>query len=293
MDALVFSGGGARGAYQIGVYEALVEAGFQPDMVTGTSVGAILATLVAARCPPAEMKRLWRKACEPGFMPYRRDLHRIREWTHVRDNTDLEVMLREEVDWEAVRRSTIDLRITAVDVCDGQRVMFTNEDVSPEAVLASTAIPLLFPPEPVNGEHLWDGGLLTSTPLQPAIEDGATRIVAILNEPLYPPDTEPPSTLREAFDRVIDIVNQRSLRRDLARAEEINDLVAQDQAADYWRHIDIELVEPDRAFDIDVLDFDEAEAERLWTIGRADGRAHLAGDTVLADGDEPVGAEGA
>jgi NTE family protein len=278
VDAVVFSGGGARGAYQIGVYEALVENGFQPDLVTGTSIGAILATLVAARTPPAEMKRLWRKACQPGFLPYRRDVHRFREWNHVRHNDKLERLLRQEVDWDAVRRSTVQLRITAVDVCDATRVEFTNENISPEAVVASTAIPLLFPPEQLDGRHLWDGGLLTSTPLQPAIENGATRIVAILNEPWNPPVSQAPGNLREAFDRVIDIVNQRSLRKDLERAREINELVARGHAAPYWRHIDIDLVAPNEAFDVDVLDFDEAQAERLWAQGREDGRGFLSGD---------------
>lgn len=278
MDALVFSGGGARGAYQIGVYEALHEHGFRPDLVTGTSVGAILATLAAARCPPAEMKRLWRKACEPDFMPFRRDLHRLHQWDHIRDNEKLHELLEEEVDWTAVRRSTVDLRITAVDVCTGERIDFTNEDASPESVLASTAIPLLFPPQQVNGDVLWDGGLLTSTPLQPAIENGATRIYAVLNEPWDKPAEQAPTTLREAFDRVIDIVNHRSLRKDLERAEEINELVRIGQAADYWRHIDIDLIAPDQAFDLDVLDFDEEQAERLWTIGREDARAFLEGE---------------
>jgi NTE family protein len=276
VDALVFSGGGARGAYQIGVYEALTEHGFHPDLVTGTSVGAILATLVAARTPPTEMKRLWLKACQPGFMPYRRDVHRFHRWDHVRDNDGLEELLREEVDWDAVRRSSVDLHVTAVDVCDGERVAFDNDGISPEAVLASTAIPLLFPPERVNGHVLWDGGLLASTPLQPAIENGATRIVAILNEPWNVPADEAPANLREAFDRVIDIVNQRSLRKDLRRAREINELVARDQAAPYWRHIDIDLIAPDESFGVDVLDFEEVQAERLWARGREDARAFLA-----------------
>ncbi len=292
VDALVFSGGGARGAYQIGVYEALTEHGFQPEIVTGTSVGAILATLVASRCPPSEIKRLWRKACEPGFLPYRRDVYRLGSWTHVRDNQVLEDLLREEVDWDAVRRSRVDLRFTAVDVATGERVTFTNETATPKTVLASTAVPLLFEPEPVDGRHLWDGGLMTSTPLQPAIEDGATRIYAIVNEPVNRVAPDPPSSLAEAFDRVVDIVNQRALRQDLDRAQEINELVLSGQAADYWRYIEIDLIAPDKQLETSILDFREDDAEKLWTLGYDDAVKLLEGRHEQQDQLESAGEPG-
>lgn len=89
MDALVFSGGGARGAYQIGVYEGLRETGLEPDLVTGTSVGAILATLVASGCTFEQMKRLWREACRASLFPYRKDVWRVHTWSHVRENEAL------------------------------------------------------------------------------------------------------------------------------------------------------------------------------------------------------------
>lgn len=277
MNALVFSGGGARGAYQIGVYEALHERGFRPDLVTGTSVGAILATMVAGGCSPEEMKQLWRKACQPAFMPYRKDIHRIHKWSHIRDNENLRTLLEDELDWDAVADSPIDLRFTAVDVINGDRVMFENATAGPDALLASTAIPLLFPVEEVDGRHLWDGGLLTSTPLQPAIEAGATEVYAILNDPAGRTAHQPPGSLSEALDRIIDIVNERALRRDLERAEEINELVRQGQAADYWHLIHFHVIAPEEQLDVDVLTFDEEEAERLWRCGREDALAFLEG----------------
>lgn len=277
MNALVFSGGGARGAYQIGVYEALHEAGFTPDIVTGTSAGAILATLVACGLTPDEMKAMWRKACRPGLMPYRKDIHRIHRWDHIRRNDKLRDLLEEEIDWEDVRASPIDLRFTAVDICDGERVLFDNESASPDALLASTAIPLVFPFEEVDGRPLWDGGVLTSTPLQPAIEEGATEVYAILNEPAGRTIHAPPENLAQALDRLIDIVNERALRRDLERAKEINELVRQGQAADYWHLIHFHVIAPEAPLDASVLTFDEAEAERMWTKGHRDARAFLEG----------------
>lgn len=277
MDGLVFSGGGARGAYQIGVWEALCEHGFEPDIVTGTSVGAILATLVTGQCDPQEMKDLWLKACQPAFMPYRKDVYRIHSWDHVRQNDNLAELLEDAIDWESVRASDVELMFTAVDVTTGDRVQFDNASASPEALLASTAIPLLFPVEEVDGRPLWDGGLLSSTPLQPAIEAGATQIYAISNDPVHRPAKAPPSNLPEVVGRVIDIVNQRALRKDLRRAAEINRLVEQGQAAEYWHHIDFHLVAPEEELDADVLDFDAHDARKMWTRGYEDAQAYLDG----------------
>lgn len=292
MDALVFSGGGARGAYQIGVYEALHKHGLEPDIVTGTSVGAILATLVTAGATPNEIKTLWRKACEPGFLPYRRDVHQLRSWNHIRTNHDLRALLRDEIDWNAVRASSIDLRFTAVDVNTAERVTFTNETATPRSVLASTAVPLLFEPQQINGRHLWDGGLMTSTPLQPAIDEGATRIVAILNEPAHTPSQRSPATLTEAIDRVIDIVSRRALHQDLQRAEEINRLVETGDASDYWRWIDMHVIEPRQRFETNILDFDEADAQRMWLIGRQDGERFLEETPLASEGLEDARDQG-
>jgi len=116
VDALVFSGGGARGAYQIGVYEALQERGFRPELVTGTSVGAIPATLVAEGALPQRLESLWLDICEPGFLPLQKDFYRIHRWNHLRDNDKLEALLEQRVDWEAVHQSSTELRFTAVDI---------------------------------------------------------------------------------------------------------------------------------------------------------------------------------
>lgn len=277
VDALVFSGGGARGAYQIGVYEALREAGLEPDLVTGTSVGAILATLVASGCRPQQMKELWLEACERSLSPYRRDVWRVHRWSHVRENDRLGELLARAIHWPTVRTSSIELRFTAVDVCDGDRVLFDNETATPEALLASTAIPILFPVQEVDGRPLWDGGLLTATPLQPAIEAGAEEIYAILNEPVNRPATEPPASLPEALDRVIDIVNERALRKDLRRAREINELVREGNAAPYWHLIHFHLFAPEQRLDVNVLDLDAEEARELWARGYEDTQAYFEG----------------
>lgn len=291
MDGLVFSGGGARGAYQIGVYEALDESGLEPDLVTGTSVGAILATLVASGCTPGEIKRLWLKACEPSFFPYRRDVFRLHRWEHVRYNDQLGRLLADEIDWEAVQAAETELRFTAVDVREGDRVLFDNASASPEALLASTAIPMVFPVQEVDGRPLWDGGLLTATPLQPAIEAGADDVYVILNEPINRPSAGPPSSLPEALDRVIDIVNERALRKDLRRAMEINELVRADHAAPYWRTIHFHLFAPEKRLEINVLDLDEAESCQLWRRGYEDTHALFEGRHADQEALEQFGPE--
>lgn len=291
MNALVFSGGGARGAYQIGVYQALEETGFEPDLVMGTSVGAILATLVASGCTAEDIKELWLEACDSSFFSYRRDVHRIHTWNHVRNNDKLAELLEDGIDWTAVRESPIELRFTAVDVCDGERVLFDNETATPEALLASTAIPLVFPVQEVDGRPLWDGGLLTATPLQPAIEAGAEEIYAILNEPIDRPASAPPSNLAEALDRVIDIVNERALRKDLRRAMEINELVREGKAAPYWHVIHFHLFAPEQRLEINVLDLDAEESRRLWQRGYEETQALFEGHHADQEALERFGPE--
>jgi predicted acylesterase/phospholipase RssA len=270
VDALVFSGGGARGAYQIGVSEALQERGFRPELVTGTSVGAIPATLVAEGALPQRLESLWLDICEPGFLPLQKDFYRIHRWNHLRDNDKLEALLEQRVDWEAVHQSSTELRFTAVDIQIGERVLFGNHSASPRAVLASTASPRVFEPQEVDGRVLWDGGLLTSTPLQPAIEEGAREIYAILNEPMGRALQQPPSTLQEGLDRVVEIVNERALRRHLERAREINELVRNGQAADYWHLIHFHLIALEDRLDVHSLSFDADQARRLWNCGYDD-----------------------
>lgn len=297
MNAIVFSGGGSKGAYQVGVYEALHEAGLRPDVAVGTSVGAILATLVAEGASPATIRDRWFDVTDPELFPYRKDVWRIRRWSHLRDNTDLGEALEERVDWEAVRSSDVALRFTAVDVCTGRRVLYDNVSASPEALLGSTSIPVLFDHAEADGRLLWDGGIITATPLKPAIEAGAREVYSILSNPMDRPAKAAPGTLGSAVARVLEIAQEQALRRDLARAQEVNELVADGLGREEWREIHLHTVAPRERLDVDLLGIEDAESRRLMDQGYEDGRAFVDGlhddqEALLEIAGEPERVEG-
>lgn len=271
----MFSGGGSRGAYQLGVYEALHANGFRPEIVCGTSVGGVLATLVASGASPAEMREAWMRICSPDLMPRRWKLWRVHKWESLRDNQPLQAFFEDLVDWEAVASSDIELRVASVDVCTGQEVVHTNQEVSPARLRGSTAIPVIFPPVETEDRILWDGGITSRTPIQPAIEAGATEIYAILNDPVHGPAHAPPATMREAIERLADIVMEQGLRRDLERGREINRLVDQGIGTHRWRKIHFHIVAPDRKLPVSLLSFDPEDARELMGQGRQDGEAFV------------------
>ena len=204
--ALVLQGGGALGAYQAGVYQALHEANIEPDWVCGVSIGAINSAIIAGNPPDRRLERLhafwdritdrkiwhytpdgdvYRKARnlvssfmtttlgQPGFFKP----HTTNPWlsatgaktaTSYYDSEPLRETLLELVDFDRINDKKIRFAVGAVNILSGNFIYFDNahDEIMPEHIMASGALPPALPMVKVGTDHFWDGGIVSNTPLQ-------------------------------------------------------------------------------------------------------------------------------
>jgi NTE family protein len=209
--ALLLQGGGALGAYQAGVYQALHEADLEPDWISGISIGAVNCALIAGNPPERRIERLrqfWEAISaspfglsDPVGLPAQGDVARgwvnqaqalgvllggapdfftprkIPPFFYPRGSTEalsyydtapLRATLGELVDFDLLNDCSTRCSVGAVNVRTGNFVCFdsTTHRIGAEHVLASGSLPPGFPATEIEGEHYWDGGLVSNTPLQ-------------------------------------------------------------------------------------------------------------------------------
>jgi NTE family protein len=208
--ALVLQGGGALGAYQAGVFQALKEAGIEANWLSGVSIGAINASIIAGNKPGDQLdrlrdfwetisaRRIWAFTPEgdyfrrlrnqtssmltmtaglPGFFKPRD----VNPWlqlpgavgaTSFYDTGELEHTLNRLIDWNILNDRQRRLSVGAVNVRTGNFRYFDSEIevIGPRHIIASGALPPAFPAIPIENEHYWDGGIVSNTPLQYLLE---------------------------------------------------------------------------------------------------------------------------
>jgi NTE family protein len=200
--ALVLSGGGGRGAYHVGALRFLEEHDWLPDVIVGTSIGAVNGAAIASGHDSRSLRALWGRLTTDQVQ--RRDWHLLDLFSlmkrdHLLDTAPLrETLVREGwIDLERVNAAPPEkhLRITAVESSTGRLRVFGNSpDVIPggrsehvrislDHILASCSIPVIYPPTRIENATLWDGGTVANTPLGPAIDAGAEDIVVVLMTP--------------------------------------------------------------------------------------------------------------
>jgi NTE family protein len=239
---LVLQGGGALGAYQCGVYQALHERGIEPDWIIGTSIGAINASLIAGNPSAQRLERLkefWsRMAHRPAFavpswtgipdtIAYWQTLLRgIPSFfkpnpgaflgTHVPLGADaagfysvapLEQTLRELIDFSRINSGGPRLTVGAAHVRSSMMRYFDSRDMPLDArhVMASGALPPAFPAVRIDGELYWDGGILSNTPTEAVFDDNPRKSSLIFAVHLWNPVGAEPSTIWEVLNRQKDI----------------------------------------------------------------------------------------
>lgn len=271
--ALVLSGGGGRGAYELGVYKALQARGRPFDVLSGSSVGAITAAAIASGYSIPELESLWGRMGTFRVMQPRGDFWALARWTHLVYSRPLLRFLEKEIDYDAIRDSPVELRVSAVDLGTGDTRVFTNAEMTPKRLLASASMPLIFPMVEDEGRHYWDGGIVVNTPLQPAIEAGADDITCVLLSPMGARSLPAPRNFWEAVTRLSDLRHLGNLKEDLKRAEFINGLVAAGTADPAWRHIDFHVLSPSDGLGLmTILNFRPDMARRLIEWGYEDAR---------------------
>lgn len=277
--ALVLSGGGGRGAYELGVFKAFMERGRRFDLISGTSVGAITGAAIASGLTMPELEAMWGRMHQFRVMQPRGDVWALPSWTHLMYTKPLLKFIEREIDFDAIKHSPTELRVSAVDVGNGDIRVFTNMELTPKRLLASASIPILFPMVEDEGRHFWDGGTVVNTPLRPAIEAGASEITCVLLSPVGARELPPPTNLWEAIARYTDLRMMGNLKEDIMHAEFINGLVAAGTADPTWHHIDFHVVSPSETLGLTtILNFDARLATRLIQQGHDDGLAFLAGE---------------
>jgi NTE family protein len=194
--AIVLGGGGVLGAVQLGMLRALVEAGVRPDLVVGTSVGALNGAVLAA-LPAAEvadrLEEAWRSPDARALFAAGH-VARLREFARSGVAAHSAAPLRRMASSVLGERRIEDLAVPftccAASIEDAAEHWFERGPVV-DAVLASAAVPGLLPPAVVEGRHYLDGGLVNSIPLGRAVELGADRVFVLqvgrIDQPLRPP----------------------------------------------------------------------------------------------------------
>lgn len=291
--ALVLPGGGGRGAYQVGVAKALTEVGIEFEYAFGTSIGALNATLIA-QGSMERLEELWEElrpwhvfklpsASQVGRMMFGHKLGLL-------DTSPLEQLLRREVDLKRLKAAATKIGVVTTDLCCMEtklitidEIMSTNELI--DALMATSAVPLAFPPRPLQGTGLWiDGGLVRNTPLRAAIDRGIDEIFMVL---LHPESINVcPASFWEVLARCLDVVLDASARKELELAQLYNRLIAEGaEEAVGMRSVRIEVFQPRRPVNTTLLEIDPERSRRLIQQGYEDAMDHLVGMFGGADVD--------
>lgn len=256
---LVLQGGGALGAYQAGVYEELMRTGHAPDWIAGISIGAVNAAIIAGNPPERRVERLrafWDLVSSqlllgpigageqarsffndasasfavlfglPGFFEPRMPP----AWAYplgaaqslsFYDTAPLRRTLTELVDFDLINAKKLRLSVGAVNIRNGNFVYFDNEeqDIRPEHIMASSALPPGFPPVEVDGEFYWDGGLVSNTPLQYVLDEVPRPDMLVFQVDLFSARGLMPRSLFDVSEREKDIrySSRTRLNTDFAR----------------------------------------------------------------------------
>ncbi|MEO8887827.1 MAG: patatin-like phospholipase family protein [Jatrophihabitantaceae bacterium] len=182
--AFVLGGGGVLGATQVGMLRALLERDVRPDLIVGTSVGALNGAIVASDPSPASvatLDRLWSSMSEQGVFADSmlvRAARLTRERTHLHSSAPLRTMLAAQLPVTEFDQLPVRFECVAASIERATAHWFNTGPII-DAVIASCAVPGLFAPAVVGGEHFYDGGLVHSIPIGRALALGATRIFVI------------------------------------------------------------------------------------------------------------------
>jgi NTE family protein len=259
---LVLQGGGALGAYQVGVYQALHESGIEPDWVIGTSIGAINAAIIAGNEPGervAAMHRFWDglewrtpwgvPSAPPGVLNPLSNLSILMQgiggffapnpaswWgpfatlgvdrAAYYDTAPLAQTLCGLVDFARCSRGPVRLTVGAVNARTGEMRYFDSrrERLGVAHVMASGALPPAFPAVRVDGEPYWDGGIYSNTPIEAVLDDNPRRSSTIFTVHMWNPSGSEPDTIWQVLGRQKDIQYASRAASHIARQQQIHRL---------------------------------------------------------------------
>jgi NTE family protein len=267
--ALVLQGGGALGAYQAGVYEALAAANIHPDWIAGISIGAINGALIAGNSPEtriAKLRAFWERVTAKPCWDWsellvsaksdvvRQWLNQISAssalaggasgfftprfpapWLHLSgtlaatsfyDTNCLRQTLEGLVDFDRINAGHMRFSVGAVNVRSGNFIYFdtTTHTIGPEHIMASAALPPGFPAIEIEGEHYWDGGSVSNTPLQWIVDSRPHFDTLAFQVDLWNARGDLPRTIAEVTTRQKEIQYSSRTRAGTDNFEQIQEL---------------------------------------------------------------------
>lgn len=214
--AFVLAGGGSYGVVQVGMLRALRAHGIRPDLIAGSSVGAINGAFFAGDAGEEGIERLgalWNSLTRRDVFPIvlSRLLSLVRS-DHLFEPHGLRRLLATHLPHARLEESAIPLHVMATDLLSGAPVQLSRGS-SVDAVLASCAIPGIFPPVRIDDRLLIDGAVACNTPIQAAIALGATRLILLPTAFACPHAAPPRGVFRAAF-HAMDLIVMQQLARD-------------------------------------------------------------------------------
>ncbi len=200
MNAFILSGGGTLGSIQVGMLEALLEADIHPEVLVGSSIGSVNAAFLAAGPSRERVEAL--RALWHGVRP--RDVfslnplrmgHALLRRGSLFSAERWRAFVTENLPYDRIEDAAVPLRIIATDFEDGSPVVLDSGSVV-DAVMASTCLPGIFPPQRI-GDHLYlDGVLSDPVPLKPAVDAGADTLYVLAVSTASPsPDARSPGAI--------------------------------------------------------------------------------------------------
>ena len=180
-----------------------------PDIICGTSVGAINAVGIASGLDVSTLIRLWTthnrsKMYQLNLVPFLSYFLSGRALKPLLDTRLLQQVVSDHLDFNALKNSRTKVVISAVNVHTARSCFFDNSQIGLEHVMASSALPILFPWHDIDGVHHWDGGVMTNIPLQPALDFGADEIIIAMLSPIGHTPQAFPITVRTALEHVFE-----------------------------------------------------------------------------------------
>ena len=278
--ALVLSGGGARGAFQFMAEKyAREEKGYEWDIIAGVSVGALNGTMLAMK-KYGRLEELWKNITSDMVMTGRLNFWALLKMAFgaksIFGNEPLRDLLEREIETEKI---DVDLRIGVVSLQSGEYQAFRRDDPGfKSAVLASTAIPLVWAPVRVSPEFpdMVDGGVRNISPLGDVLDSDPDEIIIINCEPADPPKLlKPPDSAVEIGMRTLEIMLNEIFNTDVREFIRINinvqeaaakGVVLHNEEGKPFKFYKYHLIQPDKSLG-DVLDFSRETTKRSMEIG--------------------------
>ena len=258
---LVLQGGGALGAYQAGVYQALHEAGIEPDWVIGTSIGAINASLIAGNAPEQRLQRLekfWHRVTHAPLAQLARTAPLLGPWAanmmtiaaglpaffepnppalfgllplgseHASyySTKPLERTLEELIDPVQLNKGRPRLTVGAANVQTGEMHYFDSRDteLTIRHVMASGALPPAFSAVRIDDDLYWDGGILSNTPVEAVFDDNPRRSGLVFAVHMWAPNGPEPDSIWKVLARQKDLQYASRAKSHIARQKQIHKL---------------------------------------------------------------------